>query len=247
MNPPQKNTLPDAGGQGKKTGRALRAGAVFILLLLVATGIWGWRQGWFGIFTDLEHLRAYILSLGAWGPLAVIAFNMAQAILSPIPGHALNIVSGYLFGPWLGTLYTVIGITGGCAIALGLVRWLGRPFAERLAGKETLARVDNLMQRRGPTFLFWLFLFPFFPDDVICLVAGLTPLPIYQILLLAVVGRTPGLFVANLIGHTMVELTLWQWVIFGVVILLFGALFWRFQQPIETFFVRLAQRFSRSQ
>jgi uncharacterized membrane protein YdjX (TVP38/TMEM64 family) len=238
---------PEGSGKKQTAWRARGIAAGSAMLALLAIGIAGWLQGWFSLFTDLETLREWTLSLGAWAPVATIALNSAQVLLSPIPGHALNIVSGYLFGPWLGTLYTVIGVLCGSIMALWLVRQLGRPFAERLAGRARLERFDALMRRRGPVFLFWIFLFPFFPDDVICLVAGLTPLPIRKILLLALVGRTPGLFVANLIGHTVTELTLWQWVAFGVVIVLLGGIFWRFQEAIESAVTQLAQRLSHPQ
>jgi len=218
--------------------------AVMIPLALFLIGAWGWHRGWFGLFTDLESLRTLALSFGMWAPLGIIALNIVQVIVSPVPGHALNIVSGYLFGPWLGTLYTLIGVLTGCLIVLLLVRWLGRPFAERLAGKKNLERFDAYTRRRGTLFLFWIFLFPFLPDDVACMAAGLTPLPIYQILFLALVGRTPGLFVANLIGHTATDLSPWQWAIFGVALVAIAALFWRFHENIEVYLMQCAERFT---
>ena len=215
------------------------------LILLAIIGIWAWRTGWFDLFGDLDRLRTLIRSLGVWGPLLIILLNVVQVVLSPVPGHALNMVSGYLFGPWLGTLYTVAGMLCGSTIILWLVRRLGRPFAERLAGRENLERFDRYLERRGVLYLFWIFLLPFLPDDAICLVAGLSPLPIYQVLILALVGRTPGLFAANLIGHTAENLSLVQWLIFGAVIIVIGGLFWRLQVPIEASLLCIARRLSR--
>jgi uncharacterized membrane protein YdjX (TVP38/TMEM64 family) len=214
---------------------------VAALVGVIALSLWGYRAGWFDIFSNLAGLRALARGWGAWGPLGIILLNAAQTLLAPIPGQALNLVSGYLFGPWLGTLYSLAGMLLGSLIMLALVRRGGRPLAERLAGKDNLARFDAYASRRGALFLFLIFLLPFLPDDLACLAAGLTPLPIPLILVLLLVGRTPGLFVANWIGYSAAGLAPWQWAVFGVVIAALALLFWRFQPAIERQMWRLAR------
>ena len=54
--------------------------------------------------------------LGAWGPLAIVVLEMIQALLAPIPGQAIEAVSGYLYGPWWGTLFPMIGMVLGSTI-----------------------------------------------------------------------------------------------------------------------------------
>jgi uncharacterized membrane protein YdjX (TVP38/TMEM64 family) len=229
-----------------ETRRGVGWPAVLVLLAgALALTIWAYRAGWFNLLSDLTSLRQWALSLGRWAPLAIIALNALQTVVAPLPGQALNWVSGFLFGPWLGTLYTLAGMLTGSLIVLAVVRRFGRPLAERLAGAQRLARFDRLAEQRGALFLFLVFLFPFLPDDLACLAAGLTPLPIWQILLLSLAGRLPGLFVANLIGARASDLAPWQWALFGVVIVALALLFWRFQPAIEERFMRLAERLSR--
>lgn len=234
----QQSKAPSRNARSKALAVAILA--AFILII-----VWAWQRGWFDFFSDLARLRAYVLSLGIWAPLAIIVLNMGQVILSPMPGHALNMVSGFLFGPWLGTLYTLAGVLCGSLIGLGMVRKAGRPLLERLMGRHQLERFDHYIEQRGALFLFVIFLLPFMPDDVACLAAGLTKLPIYQIILLQLLGRAPGLFVANLIGAQAADLSPWQWAVFGVVILLLALLFWRFQAPLEDGLFRLAKFLSR--
>ena len=44
-------------------------------------------------------------------------YGLLQALSAPIPGTALDAVNGLLYGPWLGTLYSMIGLTSGSWLA----------------------------------------------------------------------------------------------------------------------------------
>ena len=87
---------------------------VVILLLagLIAALIAWWRPI-YDFVTDQEQMQAWVEGLGAWGPMAIILLEMIQALLAPIPGQAIEAVSGYLYGPWLCTLYPIIGMAIG--------------------------------------------------------------------------------------------------------------------------------------
>lgn len=206
---------------------------VGVAVLLLFLGMWGWRAGWFELFTDLTSLREWILGLGGWAPAGIVALNFLQALFSPIPGHVLNMLSGYLFGPWVGTLLTLAGLLMGNAVGLLLARWLGRPFLRWALGEARLRQLDGYSQRWGSLTLFLLFLIPFVPDDSICLMAGLIPLPLPWILLLALVGRAPGLFIANALGYYGQTFTVWQWGVLGLCAVVGGVLLWRYGARIE--------------
>ena len=81
-----------------------------------------------------------------------IGLNVAQVLLAPIPGQFVGLLNGYLYGPWLGTFYSMIGLLLGTALAMGLGRWFGRPLVERLVNPAQLARWDQIAVRQGPPF-----------------------------------------------------------------------------------------------
>jgi uncharacterized membrane protein YdjX (TVP38/TMEM64 family) len=181
--------------------RARRRVVVHLLLLLVlfAAGAVLFRR-YVIVLSDAEAARAYVRSFGALAPLAVVILQALQVVLAPVPGQVLGAVAGYLFGPWWGTLYNMIGITIGSTAAFWLSRRFGRSYVERMVDDDALATFDGFVERRGLLSLFVLFAIPGLPDDALCFVGGLTPIPLRKLVLVAVVGRTPAFFLVNVFG-----------------------------------------------
>jgi uncharacterized membrane protein YdjX (TVP38/TMEM64 family) len=149
---------------------------------------------------DADALRAFIRQYGFWAPLVLVVLQILQVVLAPIPGQVMAVVAGYLFGAWWGTLYNMIGITIGSSIAFWLSRRFGRAYVENIVHEEALASFDAISDDYGRMTLFLLFLFPGLPDDVLCFAGGLTEIPLRQLIFLAVIGRTPAFFLANVVG-----------------------------------------------
>jgi uncharacterized membrane protein YdjX (TVP38/TMEM64 family) len=191
---------------------------------------------------DPERLRPLIRSWGAWGALALVTLQVLQVLLAPIPGQALGLVGGYLYGPWLGTLLNMTGTLIGAGLAMWLARRFGRPLAERLVSPQRLERLDDLARRRGVGFFFLVFLFPFLPDDAACFVAGLSPLPLGELLLIVLIGRLPGVFIPNWLGAHAAELSPIQWLVIALLMIPLAAAFWHWQASIERFLLRLLEK-----
>jgi uncharacterized membrane protein YdjX (TVP38/TMEM64 family) len=192
--------------------------------------------------SDPDRLRAVVTGWGLGGPLALIGLQVTQVLLAPIPGQALGLVGGYLYGPWLGTLTNMTGTLIGSGLAMWLARHFGRPLVQRFVSAEWLDRLDGLAARRGPAIFFLIFLFPFLPDDAACFVAGLSPLPLGELLLLAAVGRLPGVFIPNWLGAHAANLSAAQWVAIILLMIPAAVAFWRWQDEIERFLLRLLNR-----
>lgn len=220
---------------------------VILLLLVSVAGMIAftpWRERLLGLFVHADRLQELVERLGPAGPLAVILLQAAQVLLAPVPGQVLGLASGALFGPWLGTLYSMLGLLLGSYLAVWLVRRWGRPLVERLVDPQSLARVDRLSRRLGAPLLFLVFLVPFLPDDAILLVAGLTEIPTAVILLAALFGRLPGLLVSAFIGESAMQLTPVQWagVIVAAIIVAVPIYVWR--EPLQHRVWSLVERFS---
>jgi uncharacterized membrane protein YdjX (TVP38/TMEM64 family) len=216
-----------------------------LLALLLAAAVLLWRLGLEALWRDPELLTAWIARLGVWGPLGIILAEILQVALAPIPGQVVGLAAGYLYGPWRGAFFCLVGLALGTWIAAGLARQLGRPLVERWARPDLLARLDAYAQRRGAWALFLIFLLPFLPDDLCCLLAGLTPLRLGEIVLLALVGRAPGVIASTLLGAYARTLAWWQLLILGGVSLALALLFWRYQRPLEQRMFRLLDHLLR--
>jgi uncharacterized membrane protein YdjX (TVP38/TMEM64 family) len=166
---------------------------------------------------------------GLAGPLAIVVLQSFQVILAPVPGHFVGLASGYLFGPWLGTLYSMCGLLLGTFASVWLVRRYGRPLVERLVGRATVARLDRFAANLGLPALFLAFLLPWLPDDTIALVAGLTHLPLPGIMLAAFLGRLPGVLISAWLGSTATVLTRTQGlaILGATLVIAIPVLYWR--------------------
>src|SRR6185436_20686715 len=87
------------------------------------------------------------------------------------PSTLLFIASGLVFGPWLGTLYSVVGGTIAAIVTFQLARWLGRDFVQ--------ARIPESWQRYqrdewGAGIVFFLNLVPIVPITAVNYGAGLS-------------------------------------------------------------------------
>lgn len=215
---------------GRIRGQAI---AVLGLLALVVATLLIWHKPLLSFFTDRAKVQGFVMRFGPWAPLAAILLYVTQVLLAPIPGQAIDTVNGYLFGTAWGTIYSLVGVIAGSSVAMALARRFGRPWAERLIRKETLERLDGYSRRRGALFFFLVFLFPFLPDDVACFLAGLTPLPLAELVVLAAIGRLPGIFVANFVGANAAALTQTQGAFFIAVLAAIALAFWRYQERVE--------------
>lgn len=122
-----------------------------------------------------EQIQAYISSKGILGPSLFILISFLQVTFIPIPGLVTIVAGFYLFGIWKAFIYSFIGIFLGSICAFILGRKLGKPFIYWLVG--TQKKVDTYLEKinnKEAKFLFLMFLLPLFPDDLLCLVSGIS-------------------------------------------------------------------------
>ena len=175
--------------------------AAIALALVVAASVLLRRE--LALLLDPVAVRDLVGGFGPYAPLVFVVLQAAQVLLAPIPGQVLAVAAGYLFGPYWGTLYNMIGVTIGSTAAFWLSRRFGRAYVSRVVNDDVLARFDAILQRHGLVSLFVLFLIPGLPDDVLCFVGGLTPIPLRKLVLVAVLGRAPAFFLVNVFGDSL--------------------------------------------
>lgn len=182
-----------------ESDRARRDAAVRLsALLLVAVSAALSVRAFAPHLADPEWIRSAVERLGPYAGVAFVAAQAAQVILAPIPGQTLGVAGGYLFGVLPGTAYSVVGVVLGSTAVFVLARRFGRPYVEPVVDDDVLERFDSFVEERGAVGLFVVFLFPAFPDDAVCALAGLTTL---RIRTLVAVGRTPTFLVVALVGE----------------------------------------------
>lgn len=215
-----------------------------LAVIAAIAGLVRWGQPIYDFLADQEQVRGLVEQFGAWGPLAIFGLELAQSLLAPIPGQAIEAVSGYLYGPWWGLVYAFWGLVLGSSIIFLLARRFGRPLAVRLVGENSMSRLDDLARRGGAPLFFLIWLIPFAPDDLACVAAGLTPMPVRQFFLLMIVGRLPGIFVSVWVGANAARVSpVWWWLMLAGIGLA-ALVIWRWGDDLQTAILAFIERLS---
>jgi uncharacterized membrane protein YdjX (TVP38/TMEM64 family) len=225
----------------ESVGRLLALVSVTTLVCLL---VWHLREPLSAFYSSRSALQEQVSASGAWAPWVVVGLSAAQVVLAPIPGQTVGIVSGYLFGVFRGALYTMFGLSLGTTLAIWIGRRLGRPVVALFVDQELLSRWDGIVSRRGEFFLLLVFLVPFLPDDLACLLVGLSTLPIKRMVVLSAVGRLPGVLVSCWVGTYASAIPTWAWIPIAGVVTVLALIFWRNQQRMEDTMIGLIDRVS---
>lgn len=188
------------------------AGLVAFALALLT--IYWTVSTYFPFVYDAEQLRGMLQDFGVLAPVVYVAAHTTQVVFMAIPGYAMAVVGGYIFGAVHGTLYTMIGVTLGSAISFLIARVWGRPVVERMVTEDALARFDDVTESAGVAGLFLFILVPVLPEDVIGFVAGVAGFRLWVFVVISFVGRLPAAAVAVMAGDGVaagkyVEAGLW--------------------------------------
>jgi uncharacterized membrane protein YdjX (TVP38/TMEM64 family) len=167
---------------------AVRNVARFALIGLISLGI-------VLVVTYREHLavetvQAQLAQLGPWAPVALVALWLV-APLAFVPGAPLTLAAGALFGPLLGTVYSLIGATAGATLAFLLARYAGADWVERRA-KGRLGQLKAGVEAEGWRFVAFVRLVPLFPFNLLNYALGLTRIRLSEYVLATGVCMIPG-------------------------------------------------------
>ncbi|MBO7215213.1 MAG: TVP38/TMEM64 family protein, partial [Clostridia bacterium] len=169
---------------------------------------------------SVEDLRNYVASFGYLAVAIYVLLNVLQVVLLPIPGF-ISIGTGVaLFGPFKTAIFSLIGVLIGSFIAFFIGRYLGYKVVKWIVGKESLDKWLKSIKNKDKVILTFMFLFPFFPDDILCFVAGLSTMKSGYFLVMITVCRVISIFISSysLNGNIIPYDTWWGIVLWIVVV-----------------------------
>lgn len=157
----------------EKTRKLLNIATIVSLSVIVVLTIYGVQTG---LLTDRDKLEMLVKKSGIWGPVLFITIQMVQVVLPIIPGGITCGAGVVIFGAWHGLLYNYIGIVAGSMINFYLARRYGQCFVKYFVKEETYEKYIGWLEKgkKFDKFFAFAIFFPCAPDDVLCLIAGLT-------------------------------------------------------------------------
>jgi pyruvate/2-oxoglutarate dehydrogenase complex dihydrolipoamide dehydrogenase (E3) component/uncharacterized membrane protein YdjX (TVP38/TMEM64 family) len=167
---------------------ALLIGAVVVVGLLLPVRQW---------FMNFE---SYVQSLGAVGPLVVVLVYVLATVLL-IPGSAITIGAGTLFGLKTGFPVVVLGANLGALSAFLLARtFLRDKVAAWAAANPKFRSLDQAIGKQGFKMVLLTRLSPVFPFVLLNYFLGLTAVRLGAYVLASLIGMLPATFLFVYIG-----------------------------------------------
>ncbi len=188
-------------------GSVVGVGAVFGLLYWLSEGFRGEVREGASILAsgDVGGLGEYILSFGAWAPVASTFLMVLQSLAAPLPSFVVTFANGLAFGTFWGWALSLFGHTLAAAVCFWIARSLGRVPVEVIVGRSGLQSADRWFARWGLYAVVVARLVPGISFDVISYAAGITHMRFRRFLGATALGVFPQTFVYSYLGHRAPE------------------------------------------
>ena len=161
---------------------------IIITIILIILSIYWYKLG---IFTDQAKMKAYLADKQIIGPIIFVLIQIIQVVIPIIPGGVSLLGGVIFFGPLWGFIYNYVGICIGSVILFFLSRYYGRPFILHLISEQTYEKYMKWTknQKKFNWFFALCIVAPAAPDDVLCMIAGLTEMKFSTYLLIILLGK----------------------------------------------------------
>ncbi|MBP5308879.1 MAG: TVP38/TMEM64 family protein [Clostridia bacterium] len=205
-----------------------------ILFVLYATGL-------LDRVDSIEDFREFIASYGELSVTLFLVMQILQVVALPIPGVVAIGAGVLLFGPFWGAVLSLIGIVIGSLAAFFIGRVFGYKVVKWIVGEENLQKGLELVKGKDKVVLTFMFLFPFFPDDILCFVSGLSSMSARFFTVMVVIARLISTFATaySVNGSLIPYDTWWGLLIWAVLIagaLVLAKIVYSNSEKIEKFF-----------
>ena len=235
--------------QGKEK-KELSLKAKIIRTILVCVVIAGivvlgyYILNWTGVWekiNSVEKLQNVILSWGFWGRFGFVLLQLLQVTFIPLPSTVTIIAGTLVYGPLQASLLSLAGILLGSMLAFLLGKVFGKKLVVFMVGEKTCEKWVKFLSNAKYSF-FIMMLLPIFPDDVLCLVAGLTNMSWTFFTVTNLIARPIGIFTVSYFGSGhLIPYHGWGLIVWGILIVLIIAvliLSYKYQKQIENFLLK---------
>lgn len=162
--------------------------SLFVLWLLLPLDDW------------LKSANGHVDALGNWAVLAAIVVYIVGVPLM-VPGTALTLPVGLLFGLWKGFLIVIVGAPIGACISFLVGRYWARRWVEdKLTGYPIYRAIDRAVTQEGWRVVLLLRLSPLVPFNLQNYLFGVTSVAFRPYALASLIGMAPGTLLFVYIG-----------------------------------------------
>lgn len=195
-----------------------------------------------------EKLRDIILEWGAYSYITFIIIQFLQVTFLPLPAVVTTVAGTLVFGPWITFGLSLLAVMLGSIFAFFLGRKVGRKLVVWVAGEKDAKKWEEKLSR-GKYIFFLMMLFPIFPDDILCIVAGCIGMDWKFFLITNIITRPISIGTTCFFGSgQIIPFSGWGipvWIVLAVLACVIFYLSFKYQPQIENFITKLADKMSR--
>jgi uncharacterized membrane protein YdjX (TVP38/TMEM64 family) len=148
---------------------------------------------------DSAAVRHQVDDLHAWGPVLIIALQLAHAFVF-YPAEIVDAAAGFAYGFWPALLLVQSGWVLSGLLCWAIGRRAARPLLQRLLGERRFERAERTVERGGLTLLLSVRLVPIVPFSLVSYAAGAARVPIWRFTWTTAVGYLPITAIAVYLG-----------------------------------------------
>ena len=233
--------------KAERKAKAIKLTIILVVFILLCLAIYLPLQlsGTLAKIDSAEKLQQVILSGGAYSYLIFFIFQFLQTTFLPIPAVVTTLAGTLVFGTWIAFGISLLAVLSGSLFAYFLGKKFGRRLIIWVIGyKSTLKWEEKLA--KGKYVFFLMMLFPFFPDDILCIVAGAINLNFRFFLITNLITRPIVIACTCFFGSgDIIPFHGWGiivWIILIVIGIILFYLSWRYEKQIESFVERQGQK-----
>lgn len=196
---------------------------------------------------NAEDLKNIILSGGIWSYAIFFALQFLQVTFLPIPAAVTTVAGSLVFGPWITCAISFFAVMLASVFSFFLGRKIGSKIVIWIAGEKDYQKwAEKLGQ--GKYVFFLMMLFPVFPDDILCMIAGTTNMTWKFFIVTNLITRPIGIFCTCFLSSGLIPFSGWWialWVGLAIVCAVLFILSYKYQKQIENFVLKIAKRLEK--
>lgn len=172
---------------------------------------------------DTEEVRREIDSIGAAGPLLILALCLIHSVVF-YPAEIVDAAAGFAYGFFPALLLVMAGWLLNGLICWAIGRSVARPLLDRWFGEERFERAERSIERGGPTLLLAMRLIPILPFSIVSYAAGTARVPLWRFLWTTTLGYLPITAISVYFGTRLEGISLTDPLVLGTAAALLGLL-----------------------
>lgn len=149
---------------------------------------------------SVHEIKNFILSTGKWGIIIFCLIELLQVLILPIPAFITILAGVNIWGVMNTILICSSTVVLGSCIAFVIGKVWGVKAIITLVGTKKFSVYKGVLEKRAKLYLTLMFIFPFFPDDLLSLLAGTTNIKFYEFLLISFITRPISVIITALLG-----------------------------------------------